>query len=150
MENRKEVMKKGFTILEILVVISVIAILIGIAIPRFKGMQDEANIIKVKSELKTIQAAMESFKNNTGAYAVTAADLGDLEGATPKIINDGMEDPLSSDPYGIVTSSAYYVIYANGTDGDTDTTAISATTGDVTTNAGDYCLTNGDQTDCTF
>ncbi len=143
MENREKVMKKGFTILEILVVISVIAILIGIAIPRFKGMQDEANIIKVKSDLKTIQAAMESYKNNTGAYAVTKADLSDLEGATPKIINDDMEDPLSGTAYRIITNSPYYVIFAWGVDGDADTTAVSATTGEVTTNSGDYCVTNG-------
>jgi len=59
--GKKSVRNKGFTILEILVVISVIAILIGIAIPRFKGMQDAANAIKAKSELRSIQAAIESY-----------------------------------------------------------------------------------------
>ncbi|HPN89170.1 MAG TPA: prepilin-type N-terminal cleavage/methylation domain-containing protein, partial [Candidatus Omnitrophota bacterium] len=41
--------KQGFTILEILVVLAVLAILIAMAVPRIKGMQDQANISKVKS-----------------------------------------------------------------------------------------------------
>lgn len=137
MKERK--IKKGFTILEILVVVSVIAILIGIAVPRFKGMQDEANIIKARSELKTVQAAMESYRNQNGAYAETLAAL---EGATPQIISAGMTDPLSQDAY-VVTRDAgglYYVIIANGVNGANDTTI----SGDaVTKGADDYCVTNG-------
>jgi general secretion pathway protein G len=137
MENRT--MKKGFTILEILVVISVIAILIGIAIPRFKGMQDEANIIKAKAELRTVQAAMESYRNQNAAYATS---LTDLEGATPQIINAGMTDPISQDAY-VVTRDAgglYYVIIANGLNGANNTTISSFA---VTKGADDYCVTNG-------
>lgn len=142
MENRRKTMKKGFTILEILVVISVIAILIGIAIPRFKGMQDEAGIIKAKSELKTIQAAMESYRNQHNTYT---SDLTVLEGASPKLIENGMKDPLSNDAYGIAlgaTDALYYVIYANGINGEPNTT-IAATGGLVTKGADDYCVTNG-------
>jgi len=39
---------RGFTLVELLVVITVIAILLGITIPRFKGMQDEAIGLKPK------------------------------------------------------------------------------------------------------
>ncbi|MEI6438474.1 MAG: prepilin-type N-terminal cleavage/methylation domain-containing protein [Candidatus Omnitrophota bacterium] len=136
--------KKAFTILEILVVISVIAILIGIAVPRFKGMQDAANIIKAKSEMKTIQSAMESWKNNHTTYpsAVTT-----LETATPQIINAGMLNPLTSAAYQIDNSpdaSLYYVIYAPLTAGKT---IQIADTGIISNNSGTtlevYCVTNG-------
>ena len=53
--------KKAFTLIEILVVITVLIILISMAIPRIQGMLDNANITKVKGELQTLQAAVESY-----------------------------------------------------------------------------------------
>lgn len=136
---------KGFTILEILVVISVIAILIGIAIPRFQGMQMEANIIKAKSEMRTIQAAIESFRNQAGTYA--GVNIAALEGATPQIINADMANPFIGGDYGIdlSTDNLYYVVYAASATGGV---AEVANTGAVTKTGSVYCLTNGDQTDC--
>ncbi|MEI6438473.1 MAG: prepilin-type N-terminal cleavage/methylation domain-containing protein [Candidatus Omnitrophota bacterium] len=140
----KKLSTKGFTILEILVVISVIAILIGIAVPRFKGMQDAANIIKVKSELKTIQSAMESYKNNHTSYPSTLAAL---ETAVPQIIDTGMVNPLSSANYKMATmadATIYYAVYAPSV--STSTLAISAL-GVIRASAGStldvYCVTNG-------
>ncbi len=135
---------KGFTILEILVVISVIAILIGIAIPRFQGMQMEANIIKAKAEMRTIQAALESYKNQTSAYT---DDYANLTSATVKIVESGMTDPFLGATYKIDLSpdSVYYVIYAASVDGGL---AAVDNQGDVTITGSVYCRTNGDQTDC--
>ena len=62
-------MKKGFTILELLVVISVLVILIGIAIPRFKGMQDAGRVAQAKGELQTVQTAIESYYMNASPNA---------------------------------------------------------------------------------
>ncbi|MFA4858719.1 MAG: prepilin-type N-terminal cleavage/methylation domain-containing protein, partial [Candidatus Margulisiibacteriota bacterium] len=42
MKGGETQMKKGFTLVELLIVMAVIAILIGIAIPSFRGMQQEA------------------------------------------------------------------------------------------------------------
>ncbi|MEI7998818.1 MAG: prepilin-type N-terminal cleavage/methylation domain-containing protein [Candidatus Omnitrophota bacterium] len=53
--------KQAFTIIEILVILSVLGILIAIAIPRIKGMLDSGNIAKVKGELQTLQTAVESY-----------------------------------------------------------------------------------------
>ena len=141
MNKRRQSMKnKGFTILEILVVISVIAILIGIAIPRFKGMQDEANIIKAKSELRTIQAAMESYKNNYSVYATT---LTSLQGATPRIIDTTVINPLvTGSDYNIDTDgSMYYVIWAPSVSGAT--AVMNHTSGVVSSHTNAYCVTNG-------
>ncbi len=143
MEKRRQGMKnKGFTILEILVVISVIAILIGIAIPRFKGMQDEANTLKAKAELKTFQAAMESYRNNHSTYALAITDM---ENAPIKIVDTGLTNPLlaGSHAYELNLSptdgSLYYVIYAPSVSGGY---ASVASTGKVTiSNA--YCVSNG-------
>ncbi|MBF0122355.1 MAG: prepilin-type N-terminal cleavage/methylation domain-containing protein [Candidatus Omnitrophica bacterium] len=135
---------KGFTILEILVVISVIAILIGIAIPRFKGMQDEANILKMRAELRTIQAAIESYKNQIGEYPDAVATL---ETARPQIIETGMKNAyLPTLDYEIARSTdgiTYYVVY--GLLDAEATVEIADADGAVTKtpDADAICVTNG-------
>ena len=56
--------RKGFTLIELMIVIVIISILIGAALPRFKGMQDEANQTKAQAELRTMQIAVESYYIN--------------------------------------------------------------------------------------
>ncbi len=122
-------MKKGFTILELLVVIMVIAILLGIALPRFKGMQDEGNIAKAKGELRTLQIAVESFYiHNSNVYP---AGLANLTAAVPQIITAVPQDPFAAvgTPYVYVmggTAPRFYIIFSVGTAGNGAAT-ISAT-----------------------
>ena len=52
--------KHGFTLIELLIVIAIISILVGITLPRFRGMQEEGNIAESKAELRTLQTAVES------------------------------------------------------------------------------------------
>ncbi len=137
--------KKGFTILEILVVISVIAVLIGIAIPRFKGLQDEAKIVKAKAEVRTLKAAVESYKNNNnGALPL---DIGAaLTTARPLLITSTLYDPFepANTIYGYAknTAGTCYVIWANGVNG-TSESSIAAGSCDVTCGGDDVCATNG-------
>ena len=51
----------GFTLLEILVVLTLILIIVGIAIPRFAGVSDEGRKSKAAAELRTLQTALESY-----------------------------------------------------------------------------------------
>jgi len=116
---------KGFTILEILVVLAVLAILIGMAVPRIKGMQEQANIAKVKSELKTIQTAIESYyinKNNIypdSSNNITKDILAD--DTIPQILSGVLYDPFApaGTEYIYIKSDngQYYVIYSVGLDG---------------------------------
>ena len=52
---------RGFTIIEILIVISIIAVLVGLALPRLRSMQMEGDYAKAAGELRTLQTAVESF-----------------------------------------------------------------------------------------
>jgi general secretion pathway protein G len=124
--------KKGFTLIELLVVISVIAILIGIAVPRFKGMQDEANISKANAELRVLETAVESYNMNQtpNAYPATVTTLcaAYLNDATPLIVSDVLADPFRSAgaEYNFIRSAngEYYVIFSYGPDGEEDITGI--------------------------
>jgi general secretion pathway protein G len=139
-------MKKGFTILELLVVISVLVILIGIAIPRFKGMQDAGKIAQVKAELKTFQTALESYRMNSTAYPASGASIGaTLTGSTPQIISSVLIDPFASatdTQYNYVLNGAYYVISSVGA-GGSGTAGTISTAGVVTTALSVICRTNG-------
>ena len=119
-------MKRSFTIIELLIVIAVISILIGIALPRFKGMQDEGNIARAKGELRTLQTAVESYyihNNNTYPATGSAALQTALAAATPNIINYVPTDPFSSTGADYVyvmggTNSKFYIIYSVGSGGN--------------------------------
>jgi len=119
-------MRKGFTLIELLIVIAVISILIGIALPRFKGMQDEGNIAKAKGELRTLQTAIESYYiHNSNTYPATgaAALQTALASAVPSIIDYVPTDPFSADGSDYVyvmggTNSKYYIVYSVGPGGN--------------------------------
>jgi general secretion pathway protein G len=118
--------KKGFTIIELLIVIAVIAILVGIALPRFKGMQDEGRLAQAKGELRTLQSAVESYYiHNNNAYPATgsAALETALSTAAPSIIDHVPTDPFSGTGADYVyvmggTNSKYYIIYSVGPGGN--------------------------------
>jgi len=123
---------KGFTLIELLVVISVIAILVGIAIPRFKGMQDEANISKAKAELRVLQTAVESYYMNASPNAYPAAGTTlvatYLDDAVPLIIGEPLIDPFEggTTEYNYYRTDPYYVVFSTGPDGAADITGITA------------------------
>ena len=119
--------KKAFTIIELVIVISVLIILIGIAIPRMKGMQQSGMIVKVKGELQTFQAAVESYYTNSSPQAYpgvagsgsTTVGATYLVSATPQLIAGPLYDPFNPTPsteyyYYLSVNGQYYVITSIG------------------------------------
>lgn len=141
--------KKGFTIIELLIVIAVITILIGIAVPRIKGMQDEANRTKASAETKTIQTAIESYYINQtpNAYPATSTTIiaSTLSSASPNIISETLYDPFltSSTEYNYIKNGGYYVVFSVGMDGTADITGISTAGVLAGTDDDDIYATNG-------
>ena len=54
-----KIMKKGFTIVELLIVIVVIAILAAISIVAYNGIQNRSKVTKANSDLVTLRKAIE-------------------------------------------------------------------------------------------
>lgn len=58
----------GFTLIELVVVIAILGILAGIAIPRYMDMQEEAKGAKFLADMRTIESAANMYAAKYGSY----------------------------------------------------------------------------------
>lgn len=78
--------KKGFTLLELLVVLAILAILIAIAIPVYKGQKEKAAITAHNANVRVLETAVESYKQDHGEYPETVDALkGNYIKSVPKV-----------------------------------------------------------------
>lgn len=67
--------RRGFTLVELLIVIIIIAVLAAIAIPKFANSGVRSKESALKANLKLYRNAVELFRNDTGAFPDKLADL---------------------------------------------------------------------------
>ena len=61
---------RGFTLIELLIVVAIIAILAAIAVPNFLEAQVRAKVSRVRSDLRSLATALESYFIDNNAYPV--------------------------------------------------------------------------------
>lgn len=84
--------QKGFTLVELMVVVIIIGILVAIAVPVYNNVQDNAKKNACKASARTILGAVEVYKADHNGAAPTA--IGDL---VPNYIKDIPQCPGHGD-----------------------------------------------------
>ena len=72
--NKK--LKKGFTLVELVVVIAVIAILAGVSVGAYFGITDSANTSKCQQEAKGIVTAMQLIASDPEVKGISLSNTG--------------------------------------------------------------------------
>lgn len=97
---------KGFTLIEVMVVVVILGILAAFIVPKIIGRPDEAKVAKVKSDVRALQTALDLYRLDNGAYPTTEQGL---EALIKKPTSDpipaswrtgGYIQRLSDDPWG--------------------------------------------------
>lgn len=73
-------MRKGFTMLEIVLVVAIIAILAGIVAPRLVSRLPKAQIASTKANLSGLRSALTAYRADKGKYPGTSTLANDLKG----------------------------------------------------------------------
>jgi type IV pilus assembly protein PilA len=67
--------RKGFTLIELLIVVVIIGILAAIAIPKFANTKEKAYVAAMKSDLRNMATAQESYFADNQAYTSSNAAM---------------------------------------------------------------------------
>lgn len=113
MEKEKRTIKKrkGFMLLELIIVVAIIGILAAVAIPNLVGMTDEAKVAKIQSDLSTIGTAMEVYHvKRGGTYPADLSTLAGDNGYLKKV----PEPPTGAGTYTVVGSKGEVTCTFNG------------------------------------
>jgi len=112
---------RGFTLIEIMVVVIILSLLAGIVIPRIVSRPEEARRAKAAVQIKSIEGALNLFKIDNGFYPSTEQGLHALSeeptsGETPSNYKEGgYLKKVPMDPW-----NHEYVYLSPGQNGDFD------------------------------
>ncbi len=120
--------KSAFTLIELLIVVAIIAILAAIAVPNFLEAQTRAKISRVKSDIRAIVTAMESYRVDMNLYPTpsdknaayipapkTATDMNPFETRVPVLLTTPVAYMTTrpEDPFAVtrIGESKIYHVY---------------------------------------
>ena len=133
-------MKKGFTLIEVLITVTILAILAMIGLATYAQSQRTARDGKRKADLQAIRSALEMYKADQGNYPAT----GDYPS---ELIDERYIKSMPLDPshpkleYGYTLDESNYCLGAILETGGAGTCCLSATCSDEGANC-TYCVEN--------
>jgi general secretion pathway protein G len=98
----RNILFKGFTLIELMIVVVILGLLATIVMPRMLNRPEQARRAKAKIDIRQIESALALFKTDTGRFPTTSEGLAALV-SDPGIRgydNDGYLDKVPLDPWG--------------------------------------------------
>jgi general secretion pathway protein G len=123
---------RGFTLVEVLIVMIIIAVLAAIAIPKFVNGQYRAKESSLRHDLQIYRDAVGRFKSDTGLYPASLEDLAettappkgvDSSGAAKAIDSDDFHGPYMDEVKSDPISGSPFAYGANSKPGDVRSSA---------------------------
>ena len=100
------IFRRGFTLIEVLVVVAILGILAAIVVPRIMDRPDEAKRVAAKADIGAIVQALKLYRLDNGGYPTTDQGLLALvqkpatQPIPPNWKQGGYLDKLPHDPWG--------------------------------------------------
>ncbi len=127
--------KKGFTLVEIMIVVAIIALLAAIAIPNLLSAKRTANTAAAKANVRALSTAAEIYATgHNGAYPANTAALVPYIAAATSLCGSSAAAPVQGYVYSCAgLTGAGYTITATPASATAGDTTYSVTTGGVIT-----------------
>lgn len=71
----KRTLTRGFTLIEMLIVMAIVALLLTIALPRYFGSLEKSKDIALQENLRVLRLSLDRFYSDKGRYPQTLAEL---------------------------------------------------------------------------
>lgn len=117
--------QRGFTLIELMVVVVILAVLAAIAVPKLMDRPDEARLVKAKQDIGAISSALQLYKLDNYRYPTTDQGLEALvtqPSSEPEPTNwKQYMQQLPQDPWG-----RDYIYLSPGEQGDFDVYTLGA------------------------
>src|SRR5579863_7233765 len=109
--------QKGFSLIELLIVVAIILIIAAIAIPNLLRARIAANEASAASSLRTIDTACITYNSTYNSYPASLSALGPSNGSTPTSTTADLLDQVLAPAGGVnvSTKSGYTFTYASAT-----------------------------------
>lgn len=134
--------KSAFTVIELIFVIVVLGILATVALPKFAGVKEQADVAKGKGDVATIRAGIVNERQTRlirgDASWISAANLdtgGKLFGG---VLMQGFSNSATSGNWSATAGSGTYKYWVGSTDTTFDYNATTGSFG-CTQVSGNYC-----------
>ncbi len=131
--------QSGFTLIELMVVVVILAVLAGFVVPKLMDRPDEARLVKAKQDIQSISSALQLYKldnyqfpsTDQGLEALVNKPDGDPEPKNWKPLLDNLPADPWGNPYLYLSPGEHgdFDLYTLGADGVDGGEGVNATIG---------------------